>query len=392
MSPEVRDALRCSHCGDRLTSTEGGRVLYDHCAAYPVVDGIGYLRADELAERALAALGTGDEATARCLLLSGGVRDVVAVQRLVHDPPSFRDAVAVLVPGPEGDHFVYRFSDPVFVASDYLFRAAAELAVDGMVLDFGGGSGHLTRGLVRASAGRQVVTADVSFAKLWLARRYVAPGASAICCDGNQVLPFAARTFSLVASSDAFHYVWSRQLLAGELKRLCADDGVLVLAHLHNLLTYNPSAGMPLTPQDYRRLLGPRARLLKEDSIIAAALARGPLDVRGHDDDELLEAPVIAALVGSASMPDELEPPADLPVRSLAVNPLYRRVAGTDRWVITPPSEAYAEEYSGYLRYLPEQVEIGDALLDLAARGAGGGAIDDLVDSRVLLDLPESYV
>ena len=70
----------------------------------------------------------------------------------------------------------------------------------------------------------------------------------------EEPLPFARRSFSLVFCSDAFHYVWSRRLLADEMVRLRGAGGTVALAHLHNSLCENHSAGMPLAPQEYRAL------------------------------------------------------------------------------------------------------------------------------------------
>jgi SAM-dependent methyltransferase len=381
--------LRCPHCGDALTlgdaagaapgAVERG-VLYDHCAAYQVVAGISYVRADEAGRRALEALGNGDDVGALVGLLAAELPDPEPVSELLAGDSTFREALSVLVRGPEADYLLYRFSDPVYRACAHLFGAVA--AADrprGPVLDFGGGAGHLTRGL-SALVDDEVVLADVSFRKLWLATRFVVPTVTAVCCDGNQMLPFASETFAMVASADAFHYVWARQLLATELRRVSTDDGVLVMAHLHNRLVDNWSAGMPLPPDGYRRLLGPDVRLLAEDMLFEAALVDGPVDVRDMGDDELAGAAALAAVVAGCPLPDELRPAPPTGGSRLSVNPLYRP-SPEGEWTLVPPTPQYADEYPDMYRYLPREV----LLLDAAD-------VEQLRRSCVLIDLPDRYL
>ena len=385
--------LRCPHCGDALTlgdvagtvpgAVERG-ILYDHCAAYPVVAGIPYLRADEAGRRALEALGNGDDLGALVGLLAAELPDPEPVSELLAGDHTFREALAVLVRGPEADYLLYRFSDPVYRACAHLFGAVA--AADrprGPVLDFGGGAGHLTRGL-SALVDDEVVLADVSFRKLWLATRFVAPTVTAVCCDGNQMLPFASGRFALVVSADAFHYVWARQLLATELRRVSANDGVLVLGHLHNRLVDNWSAGMPLPPDGYRRLLGPDVRLLREDLLLEAALVDGPVDVRGASDDELAGAPALAAVAARWPLPDRLAPAPPRETSRLTVNPLYRPSSQGRGWTLVPPTALYADEYPDIYRYLPGEVFLPDA--------ADVADVQQLRRSCVLIDLPDRYL
>src|SRR5262249_51249103 len=149
-----------------------------------------------------------------------------------------------------------------------------------------------------------------------------------ICCDANKPLPFAREAFSLVFCSDAFHYIWSKRLLADEMARLAGDNGVIVLAHLHSSLGENYSAGMPLTPAGYPGLFeGTDPRLYKESAVLDAVVRCRPLELAaGHADADLAGE---SALVLIATRLQKFSPvwrPPDGPHRSgtLAVNPLYR--------------------------------------------------------------------
>src|SRR5439155_532146 len=160
---------------------------------------------------------------------------------------------------------------PTYVVADGVVRAVATAVVDGgsRAIDVCGGSGHLTRSLPGSSSEAPVV-ADLHFAKLWLARRFTAPGCEPVCCDGNAPLPFADAVFRLVACSDAFHYIWTKRLLASEMMRIAGARGAVVLTHAHNAHQWNPSAGMPLPPAAYRHLFEDmNPRLFAETKLLA---------------------------------------------------------------------------------------------------------------------------
>ncbi len=111
------------------------------------------------------------------------------------DRLTYREAIGVLSPDPEGTYFIYRFSDPTFVMAEAVLRALAQepAAFPGRVLDLCGGSGHLTRVLGDLQPRQDVFLADMFFWKLWLARTFTAPRSVPVCCDANQPLPVRTR-------------------------------------------------------------------------------------------------------------------------------------------------------------------------------------------------------
>src|SRR5262249_41355672 len=152
-----------------------------------------------------------------------------------------------------------------------------------------GGTGHLTRSLCRSAGAARVILADNTFWEVWLARRFLAPSCQPVCCDANQPLPFAPDSFSLVVCSDAFHYIWSKRLLACEMAGLIGDRGTILLPHLHNALGANYSAGMPLTPAHYRDLFaGLSVRLFPESAVLEGLLSHRPVDLSADHGDEVL--------------------------------------------------------------------------------------------------------
>src|SRR5256714_1241689 len=132
-------------------------------------------------------------------------------------------------------------------------RAFAGTVLHGQrrAIDICGGSGHLTRSLLDLSKSAPVV-ADLYFTKVWLARRFTAPGCEAVCCDGNGPFPFARGAFGFAMCSDAFMYIWTKRQFVGEMSRLVdPDSGVVLIGHTHNERTWTPSHGQPLAPEGY---------------------------------------------------------------------------------------------------------------------------------------------
>src|SRR5690349_4960075 len=172
---------------------------------------------------------------------------------------TYRDTVEAFGPNFEGGYFLYRFSDPTYLVAQALVRAIGStvLAGAGRAVDICGGSGHLTRSLLDLSTSPPVL-ADLYFAKIWLARRFTAPGCEPVCCDGNAPMPFARGAFAFAMCTDAFMYIWTKRQFVGEMLRLIdnpnADPGAVLIGHTHNERTWTPSHGQPLSPEGYAAL------------------------------------------------------------------------------------------------------------------------------------------
>ena len=413
--------LRCPFCGTRLQPVENHALIREgerihagvlgcECCAFPIVDGIPVLIADDTARAAIVALEAGrpDDARDRLLGLEDERRSAFRALLARGDAVTYRELIAVLSPDAEGTYFVYRFSDPTSVMAEGLLRglAQAPATTSRWVVDVCGGSGHLTRvltGRQRASAspGAGTVLADVYFAKLWLAARITAPACHPVCCDANHPLPFAGDTCSLAVLSDAFPYIWHKRLLAGELMRLVGPRGLVVMPHLHSALGENFSPGMPLSPAAYADLFAPLTpRLYRDEDLLGPLLDREAVD---------LSRPVAPAEMGSepsltlvashdATLFRAYHVPAPGAVAgALVVNPLYRvaRHGAGSTLTLTFPTPEYAEEFGGCRRYLPDTLDVAADLsgpLHAAALEAALGA-DYLAlrRRRVLLDAPLRY-
>ena len=411
---ETLDLLRCPYCGGRLelvTSSYHRKdddeihdgILGCHCCVFPVVAGIpvlhllagtstarGHIEAGE-PDRALRAMFNldDDEQAARF--------DAVASS----DSATYRDLVEALGPNFEGGYFLYRFSDPTYVVAQAVVRAVAGTVLrgGGRAIDICGGSGHLTRSLLELSAAAPVL-ADLYFAKMWLARRFTAPGCEPVCCDGNAPLPFARGAFRYAMCSDAFQYIWTKRQFVGEMVRLIDDDkaGAVVINHTHNQRTWSPSHGQPLTPEGYRDLFETlEPRLFGEAGLLADVVKGGPLDLGRRDSAETLDADPALTIVGSRH-PDlfalhRLAPPPSDARGEFRVNPLYVIDSDADPvgFRLRFPSEDYEQEYGACRQYLPDDVAIDRASLTALKAGRLPSGLLDLARRRVIVDLPKNY-
>lgn len=421
MHESLLAVLRCPFCGTHLSPVEnqalvrhagriGSGVLGCECCAFPVVDGIPVLMADDVARGAIVALEAGRPADARDLLL--GLDEVrrAAFRALLArgGDVTYRALIEVLSPDAEGTYFIYRFSDPTYVMAEGTLRALAQdpRTTARWVVDVCGGSGHLTRGLTalqrdNPSSVGGTVLADVYYWKLWLASRITAPACHPVCCDANHPLPFSRDTCSMAVLSDAYPYLWHKRLLADELMRLVGPTGVVVMPHLHSALGENVSPGMPLTPAAYADLFAPMSpRLFRDEDLLAPLLEHETLDLsRPVTPDDMGSAPSLTLVASrEASLFRAYRVPAGAEVTGrLVVNPLYRmaREGGRTRLTLAFPTLEYAEEFGGCRRYLPDTLEVAadltGALDGRRLDAALGPDYLRLRRRRVLIDAPPGY-
>jgi uncharacterized protein YbaR (Trm112 family) len=419
MDPSLLALLRCPFCGTALTlvdslpvQRDGDRimsaVLGCACCAYPVVAGIPVVIVGDRERAAMNAIEAGQHDQALDLMLDLDPPRRAAFAALVArgDAATYREALDILSPDAEGTYFVYRLSDPTFVTASAVLRAVADTpgTLNGWVVDVCGGAGHLTRllGELRGTGPGGTIVADLYYWKLWLATRLTAPGAHAVCCDGNDPLPFARGLASLVVLSDAFPYIWRRRALAEELMRLTGPAGTLVMPHLHNALGENVSAGMPLTPAAYADLFAPLApRLFPDSALFDDVVERATVDLTRNVAADALGPEPSFTLVASREpgvFARRPVPPRTAVTGTLAVNPLYAvsRDGDTTTLTLQFPTPEYEEEFGACRRYLPEVLTLAADLtapLDAARLRAslGGAVYDDLRRRLVLIDAPPRY-
>jgi uncharacterized protein YbaR (Trm112 family) len=412
MKLDTLDILRCPFCGGRLTLVTSmfhraaGDDIHDgilgcHCCIFPVVDGIPvlHLRADAVAAREHIDAGRPRQALRAMVGLDDDAQ-AEEFEAAAADPDStYKVIVEALGPGFEGGYFLYRFTDPTFIVANAVVRAVAATVLDGArrAIDICGGSGHLTRSLMDLSSPAPVL-ADLFFPKVWLARRFTAPGCEPVCCDGNSPIPFARGAFGYAMCSDAFQYIWTKRLFVGEMARLVDGPiaGAVVINHTHNQITWSPSHGQPLSPAGYADLFETLPmRQFGEAGLFADVVADGSVDLARRDDPAALDADPALTLVASTH-PDVFRRHTPRPAAAAGefrINPLYAVAASGDTLslTLTFPDPSYEDEYGACRRYLPDTATLRRGDLEALNAGRHAPALDELIHRRVIVALPHRY-
>ncbi len=379
--PSPRGRGLCSPISRQLLHHDTPHSLAAKGERWPVVDGIPFLRTnrDDLVAETLQALDRGRPAEATALLLGdqddwartppASLRDRRALLREA-DRISFREAMDRLAFGGVGTYFAHRWSDPTFLSG--LALAEAHWRSPANVFELACGAGHYLREFARAGA--QAQGGDVVWAKLWLARHYVAPGAGLICFDAARPWPLPDRAAGLVFCHDAFYFLPDKPHVASEMQRVSV--GPVLVGHAHNALVDNLSAGAPLSPAAYAALFD--APLLYDDAELTVALreARAP---RAMAADALGRAAAVS-LASCAGSPMSVAGGLAMPRRGTALrrNPLY--IDGAVAW----PSPRYEAEY-GKLATYPMQTDASEAAV------MGEQRTEEWARTRELLDLPRRW-
>jgi uncharacterized protein YbaR (Trm112 family) len=409
------EILRCPYCGGRLELVDSlfhrrtdeairDGILGCHCCIFPVVDGIPVLHLQPNATAARDHIQAGHPDRARRTMVGlEDAREADAFEAIAaSDTATFRDTVEALGPNFEGGYFLYRFSDPTYIVAQAVVRAVAGTVLHGTrrAIDICGGSGHLTRSLMDVSSPPPVLV-DLYYAKVWLARRFTAPGCEPVCCDGNAPFPFARGAFGFAMCTDAFMYIWTKRQFVGEMERLIAgagEPGAVLIGHTHNERTWSPSHGQPLSPAGYRDLFETfEPRVFGEASLFADVVEGGPLDLSRREPDEVLDRDPALTIIASPHpavfAAHSIEAPPAAATGEFRVNPLY--AAHPDgshvRLRLQFPSEDYEQEYGACRTYLPEEIAVDRETLARLPASSAAGPLADLARKRVILDLPKKY-
>ncbi len=410
------DLLRCPYCGGRLElvrsifSRASDREISDgvlgcHCCVFPVVDGIPVLHLQPAATTAREQIEAGRPELARRTMV--GIDDdarAAAFEAVAASPfATYRETVAAFGPTFEGGYFLYRFSDPTFVIAHAVVRAVASTVLrrEDRAIDICGGSGHLTRTLLGMTDAPPVL-ADLYFAKVWLARRFTAPGCEAVCCDGNAPMPFARGAFRFAMCTDAFMYIWTKRQFVGEMERLVDDaaaahPGAVLIGHTHNARTWSPSHGQPLPPEGYEALFErQRPRLFAEAGLFADVVDHHTVDLSRRDLPDVLDRDPALTIVASAHPGVFATHPLATSATATGefrLNPLYQAApAGREiRLRLQFPDDDYAQEYGAARRYLPDEVMVDRVALEQLPAAVLPPGLAELAQRRVVLDLPRQY-
>ena len=242
---------------------------------WPVIDGIPYLRvgSEVSAAAALQRLDDGDPTGALLLLLAENdswwtepppppedLAKLVAQRETLN----LREAMRLLGWGRVGDYFAHRWSDPTYVAGLTLLNA--HWVSPNRAFELACGIGHYLRAL--SLVGVATIGADVVFAKLWVARHWVAPQAHLVCFDANHAWPIEVKT-DLAFCHDAFYFLTRKKAVAKLLRKVAP---VIALAHIHNANYSNLSAAQGMEFDELRAMF-PEAIFYNDEELTRAGAA-----------------------------------------------------------------------------------------------------------------------
>lgn len=435
--------LSCPSCGGVLgfsptASDSAFTVLACYCGAYPVVDGIPILKKGpvgtngETTDQLLDWIRTGQHQRALLALISPSspslapqwarslpsIMGIRRLRRILHHRELHRWTAGLmrLVSDCQGkttacdlfdlyfgsnrrayDYFAFRFGQPRHLVSLSFLSLINKPARP--ILELACGFGHLTWSLIQRSDGQPVVGIDTNFFALFVAKNWMAPTATYICCDADQPLPFRTSAFSAVFCSDAFHYVANKIGAIRELKRVAGTDGLLLLASMRNALVKQMHNSLSLPPDGYRALVEDMPHcLLGDNSILARYLKRqGPLLARSVVADDAAQDSLVSMVASKREdiFRDhgtfESWPHAQ---GKLGINPLFRqeRWNGSKELFLrrTFPGDYYEAENAECKQYLPEAVRISAAALtELSSGKEHADEIAKLIGQFVVLGMPE---
>jgi uncharacterized protein YbaR (Trm112 family) len=431
MRLDTLDLLRCPYCGGRLSVVESlplwrvdddiqDGILGCHCCIFPVVDGIPvlHLLTEATTARDQVKAGRPDLARRTMFGLLRKPSDADEVGTHVSDDSTeqfdalassetatYQEIVEALGAAFEGGYFLYRFSDPTYLVAHAVVQAVASrvLGSHRRAIDICGGSGHLTRELVALSS-EPPILADLYYPKVWLARRFTAPGCEPVCCDGNAPLPFARGAFALAMCTDAFMFIWTKRQFVGEMVRLIdrpidgpGDPGAVLIGHTHNERAWSPSFGQPLSPEAYAALFETiEPRIFGEATLFADVVGGGPLDLSRRETVERLNTDPALTIIATKRDDIFTSHALNRPTTATGefrLNPLYvpEPQDGRVRLRLRFPSEDYEQEYGACRQYLPDDLTIDRVVLAALPATSVSGELADLVSRRVILDLPLRY-
>lgn len=187
------------------------------------------------------------------------------------------------------------------------YRFAVTLAAGRSVLDVGCGEGYGTAILSEAGAGIRcgvdLATAVVARAR----RRYGASGPRFVAADAVR-LPFADGAFALVTCFEVIEHLERPQQLLAECRRVCAEDGLVLISTPNRLMTVERSAFhvREYDPGELQDLLEehlPGARVVPQTSLAQSSV--GEERRTGGWADELERSDYLVACWG-AGLPDRI--------------------------------------------------------------------------------------
>jgi hypothetical protein len=350
-------------------------------------------------------------------------------RRVLESELTFAGAARLLRNRSFGDYLVHRYAHPSFIGSIPLLLLLKELpepAPGGpplRVLDFAGGAGHSAYLISRLFPRVQVILTDRDFANLYLARRFMAPGAVCVCVDGEMPVPLGEGMLDAVFCLDSFDQIQQKMVPLASLMRAAKPGALWIMPQLRNASRFSHSMASPLEPREYRRVLGRAAalsgrehgpwRMFAMARVMKDYLERRIINLAEPAPERELGEAFAVALVGGGRgdlwRVHHLEGMFPGGSRGVGLNPIYRRRGGAGgagaegrdvELELSWPSGSLARDCAPCGRCLPERVRVprrvyeelrGAGRGDPPGRRADGEELDPLVRRFVAVPMPPRY-
>jgi SAM-dependent methyltransferase/uncharacterized protein YbaR (Trm112 family) len=294
-------------------------------------------------------------------------------------------------------HFRHRFTQPRHLTS--LALASLLPRDERPVLDVACGFGHALHYWTVRHPGRLFVGLDRNFFELYVAKRWIAPGAEYVCAAADGPLPVRDGAFGGAFCADAFHYFLRKRYCVAELVRATGPRGVVVLARFGNRAV-EPREGYELGPAAYGRLFGnTRWAILPDRAILERYLGGLAPDLSGPAVPAEAEGEKWLSLAASGD-PSFFRDHGPLGAWPHAagvrrVHSLYREVGRGDAddavYALEMPSKWFAFENGECREYMPERFTLGAAARDALERGADHPELDELVRRAAVVGFPARH-
>jgi SAM-dependent methyltransferase len=423
------ETLHCPYCGSPLEqihlapSSSSGSQLGEYavwqcgCAKYPVVEGIPILQHLPGLDRVIDYVRQGE--LDRALLQTMNVFRVTWAHRsrwhqlrfhldcrrlLAQSSATFEDAIELVrKPKGFGDYLFHRYANPSFLTDMVLMPVMGAFLArrpGARVLDLACGAGHSSFLLTHWFSDAAIVSADQDFISLYLAQRFLAPTATAVCFDVEAPSPFPDGYFDAVHCLDAFHYFKAKRAILSEMRRTTKSGALWLFPHLHNALAENITAGIPLSPDGYARCFEfLDAVLFDEADLRQGIMADGARDWFGEVGRDLSRAASLALVGGGAAAIRDRRPLESWLARnrrSLKVNPIYQATwnGGTLRLTRRWPNEVLHRECLEAESILPQSCDVPQAELVMLLKNDAAVSdeiVDKLLRRFVLVPLAPGY-
>ncbi len=297
------------------------------------------------------------------------------------------------------DYFEYRYGQPRYLVVLSLLTTLPD--DDKPILDIACGTGHLFHYLTHRNTSQSVIGVERNFAKLYLAKKFIAPKGNYFCAEAEQPLPFENDVFSSVYSSDAFQYFKYRPSSVREMKRVLSPDGVIFISRVSSMPMKYYKGNAIIPPKQLKSYFQEMPNVVFDQEEVLGRYIRkyGPALSSEPSMSDLNKSEWISIVASNRK--DYFRDYGEFKnwphaLGNLKLNPLYHEngkdESGNRILKFRFPSEWYEYEDHDWRKYAPETVRISHSTLEAIEKGTRTPEIDDLISKWVIIGMPEKYL